>query len=116
MRAGGGRVKVSPQPPARGWVWDGVLQGGCQCFWQLPCKPQDPGAPILDTISPISADTGPNLGGMIILGIRRSMDGALGSLQSLLQGSGPIAGGLAGPWRGLGRDTGSESWGRCMFG
>ncbi|XP_074882324.1 prominin-1-A-like [Buteo buteo] len=31
-------------------------------------------------------DIGPNLGGMIVLGIRRSTDGALGSLQSLLQG------------------------------
>lgn len=57
-------------------------------FWQFPCKSQGLRGPITDTISPISADIGPNLGGMIISGIRSSMDEALGSLQGLLQGSG----------------------------
>ncbi|XP_074731204.1 prominin-1-A-like isoform X2 [Strix uralensis] len=36
-------------------------------------------------------DIGPNLGGMIISGIRSSVDGALGSLQSLLQGMETLA-------------------------
>ncbi|XP_074015173.1 prominin-1-A-like [Numenius arquata] len=36
-------------------------------------------------------DIGPNLGGMIILSIRSSTDGALGSLQSLLQGMEALA-------------------------
>ncbi|XP_032850012.2 prominin-1-A isoform X2 [Tyto alba] len=36
-------------------------------------------------------EIGPNLGGMIILGIRSSTDGALGSLQSLLQGMETLA-------------------------
>ncbi|XP_050755211.1 prominin-1-A-like [Gymnogyps californianus] len=36
-------------------------------------------------------DIGPNLGGMIILGIRSSTDGALASLQSLLQGMETLA-------------------------
>ena len=91
---GGGRVGVSSLLPAWGW--------GCRCFWQLLCKPQDPRGPVVDTVSPISADIGPRLGGMIISSIRSSTDRALGSLQSLLQGSGPIPGGLAGPRRGLG--------------
>lgn len=72
------------------------------CFWQFPCKSQGLRSPIIDTVSPISADIGPNLGGMIISGIRSSMDEALGSLQSLLKGSGTIPGWLAGPQRGPG--------------
>lgn len=50
--------------------------------------------PVTDTASPISADIGPNLGGMITSRIRSSMDEALGSLQNVLQGSGPIPGRL----------------------
>lgn len=56
-----------------------------------PCR-----GPVIDTTSPISADIGPNLGSMITSRIRSSMDGALGSLQSLLQGTSPIRGRLAG--------------------
>lgn len=87
----------------------GSWAGGAQSFRQLPCKPQAAqgslvpllGVLVIHTVSPISTDIGPSLGGMIISEIRSSTDGALGSLQSLLQGSSPIPGGPAGPRRGF---------------
>lgn len=53
-----------------------------------PC-PAAAGGPC--TEPPIPADIGPLLGGTIISGIRSSVDGALGSLQSLLGGNTPWA-------------------------
>lgn len=66
-------------------------------FLQVPGPCRDP---VICTTFPISADIGLTLGSMITSCIRSSTDGALGSLQSLLQGTGPIPGRLA---RDLGR-------------
>lgn len=96
--AGGGRVGISPLPPTWAVGEGGVLVVSVfsPAFLQAPGPCSDP---VTDTTSPISADIGPNLGGMITSRIRSSTDGALGSLQNVLQGTGPI------PQR-LARDSG----------
>lgn len=98
--AGGGRVGISPLPLTGGGGEGRVLVVSVfsPAFLQVPGPCRDP---IIDATSPISADIGPNLGSMITSHIRSSTDGALGSLQSLLQGTGLIPGRLA---------RGSEGW------
>lgn len=91
---GGGRVRIFPLRPTWGVGEGGVLMVSVfsPAFLQAPRPCRDR---VFDTTSPISVDIGPKLGSMITSHIRSSMDGALESLQSLLQGTGPIPGRLA---------------------
>nr|XP_013811351.1 PREDICTED: prominin-2-like [Apteryx mantelli mantelli] len=66
--------------------------------------------------SDVPLGIGPTLGGVIISGIRRSVNEAVGSLQSLLGGSGPVPAGAAGPLPGhpggfMGGDVGGRELG-----
>lgn len=87
----------------------GSWGGGVAVFSSFPVSLRTPGGLVIHTVSRISEDIGSNLGGMIIMGIRSSMDGALASLQSLLQGNGLIPGGLGRASEETQGDTGAES-------
>lgn len=87
----------------------GFWRGDVAVFGSLPVSLRTPGDLVIHTVSPISEDIGSSLGGMIIMGISNSMDGALGSLQSLLQGNVLIPGGLGRASDGTQGDAGAES-------